>query len=113
MNKIGIKHIRYPTLNDNNINKNKYINEFLIKQKYKKANNSKFNKNKLFSPINKKIGINSLKTINTINNSEAHSSIINRLVNNINHIRINSYIANSSLSHNTRIINSNLSKKKE
>ena len=112
VNKIGIKHIRYPTLNDNNINKNKYINEFLIKQKYKNANNSKFNKNKLFSPINKKIGINSLKTINTINNSEAHSSIINRLVNNINHIRINSYIANSSLSHNTRTINSNLSKKK-
>ena len=35
INKIGIKHIRSPTMVDNNVNKNKYINEFLQKQKYK------------------------------------------------------------------------------
>ena len=107
MNKIDIKHIRSPTLVDNNINKNKYIKEFLLKQKYNKENNSKFNKNSLFSPNNKKIGINSLKSLNPINNTDANSSIINRLV---NHIHINNYITNNNLSNNTRTIIPNISK---
>ena len=104
INKIGIKHIRSPTMVDNNVNKNKYINEFLQKQKYKNVNNSKFNKNYVLSPNNKKIGINSLKTINTINNTETNSSLINRLV---NQMHFNNYITNNNLSNNTRTINSN------
>ena len=103
INKI-VKHIRSPTLVDNNINKNRYMKEFLLKQKNTKQNEITFKKNNKFSPINNKNIINSLKSVNNTMNNEASSSIINNFINNSN---INNFLVNNSLSNNARTISSN------
>ena len=103
VNKIT-KHVRCSTLVDNNINRNKYMKEFLMKHKFKNNDEFKYKQKKIFSPINKKIGINSMKKINTINNTETHPSLINNTINNTN---INSYIPFNGLSNNTRTISTN------
>ena len=102
-----IKHIRAPTMVENN-NKNKYFNDIILNQQIKNIDNSKFHKKNAFSPINNKFKINSLKRIKTINNTETSSSIINKFVN-----QINNFIKNNNLSNNTRTINSNNSKNKK
>ena len=83
-----IRHVRSPTLIDNNINKNKYLKEFFLKSHNNNINERKFMKINFSSPynnnINNKFGINSMKvlnSINSINNSEAYSSIINNPIN--------------------------------
>ena len=106
INKIT-KHLRSPTLDDNNINKNKYMKEFFLKQKYQNFDTIKYQKKKVFSPINNKLGINSLKTINTIDNIEKPSYIINNFINNSNY---NNYLTNNILSNNARTIYSNNNK---
>ena len=106
INKIA-KHIRSPTLVDNNINKNKYMKEFFIKQKYTNMDEIKYQRKNIFSPINNKIGINSLKTLNTIDNIEKPSSIINNFIKNSN---FNNYLTNNIFSNNTRTISLNNNK---
>ena len=99
-----VKHIRSPTLVDNNFIKNKYMKEFLLKQNNKKEDELKFKKMNHFSPINNKNIFNSLKSVKNTLDSDASSSIINNFINNSN---LNNYLINKSLSNNARTISSN------
>ena len=79
----SIKHNRTPTMiNNKNIN----IKDLIINQQYKKICDNKSKKKNLFSPTcNKKLCINSMKIINslnTINNKETLSSSLNNNINN-------------------------------
>ena len=107
INKV-IKHIRSPTLEDNNINKSKFFKEFLLKQKFNKDEVKKKKKN-IFSPINNKKRINSLESLKTLNNInlEIPSSIINQFISKDNY---NNCLTNNNLSNNSRTIISNNSK---
>ena len=89
------KHIRSPTLVDNNINKNKYMIEFLLKQKYQNNDKHKNKKNIMFSPINNKIGINSMRTINNLSNNSRVMTL-----NNKNNYKYNKYIVNKNIINN-------------
>ena len=104
INKV-IKHIRSPTLEDNNINKSKFFKEFLLKQKFNKDEVKKKKKN-IFSPINNKKRINSLESLKTLNNInlEIPSSIINQFISKDNY---NNCLTNNNLSNNSRTIISN------
>ena len=107
INKV-IKHIRSPTLEDNNINKSKFFKEFLLKQKFNKDEVKKKKKN-IFSPINNKKRINSLESLKTLNNInlEIPSSIINQFISKDNY---NNCLTNNNLSNNSRTIISKNSK---
>jgi hypothetical protein len=74
----SIKHNRTPTMINN---KNFNIKDLIINQQYKKIYDNKSNRKDLFSPkCNKKLCINSMKIINslnTINNKETLSSSLN------------------------------------
>ena len=104
----AIKHIRSPTLEDNNINKSKFFKEFLLKQKFNKDEVKKKKKN-IFSPINNKKRINSLESLKTLNNInlEIPSSIINQFISKDTY---NNCLTNNNISNNSRTIISNNSK---
>jgi len=103
-----IKHVRSPTLEDNNINKNKFMKDFLLKQKFNMEENKK-KKNNIFSPINNKKRINSLESLNTLNNLnlEIPSTIINQFINKDTY---NNFLINNNFSNNSRTIISNNNK---
>ena len=103
-----IKHVRSPTLENNNINKNKFMKDFLLKQKFNMEENKK-KKNNIFSPINNKKRINSLESLNTLNNLnlEIPSSIISQFINKDTY---NNFLTNNNFSNNSRTIISNNNK---
>ena len=105
------KHKRAPTMiTGHPINKNNNFNDIILKNKFIKKNDNKNKRNNIISPNGKKIGINSMKilnSVNTINHMETPSS---SLANNINkHNRIIYYNTNNNLikNNNTITINNN------
>ena len=107
----SIKHNRTPTMiNNKNIN----IKDLIIKQQYKKICDNKIKRKILFSPTcNKKLCINSMKIINslnTLNNKETLSSSLNNNINNESQNQLiyltnnNNYLVKSN---NTININNN------
>ena len=105
------KHKRAPTMvnntsinkNINNNNKNHNTKELVIKQKYKKINN-KFNKKNIISPISKKMGINSMKILNSINNINHMDTPSSLALNANKHNRIIYYNTNNNLIKNNKTI---------
>ena len=105
------KHKRAPTMiNPNSINKNNNIKELIIKHKTKKLEENKSKKKNIISPVTKKIGLNSMKILNSIK-SINHMETPSSLVNNFNkHNRIKYYNTNNTLvknKNNTITINNN------
>ena len=104
------KHKRAPTMmTDNSMNKNNNMKELIIKQQYTKYNEkNKYKKKDIISPNTKKIGINSMKmlnSVNTINQIETPSSSIANNVNKNN--RIIYYNTNNNLIKNSNTITIN------
>ena len=106
----SIKHNRTPTMiNNKNIN----IKDLIIKQQYTKICDNKNKRKNLFSPkYNKKLCINSMKIINslnTINNKETLSSSLNNINNESQNLLIHFSNNNNYLikSNNTINLNNN------
>ena len=110
------KHKKSPTIiNNNSINKNNNnIKDVIIMQKCSKINDKKYNKKMIISPKNNKIGIKSMKTLNTINavNYIESPSISIPNNNNNKYTRIFYYNTNNNLiknnNNNTININNNI-----
>ncbi len=101
------KHKKSPTMINNNfINKNyNNIKDIIIMQKNNKINDNKFNKKFIISPKMKKIGIKSMKTLNSTNTFNHIESPSISIPNNNKYNRIFYFNTNNNTTKNNNTIN--------